>query len=173
MKTEEKNDPLAKLPPAGYDRLAIERRFWVKVDKRAPDECWPWVAYCGRRGYGQFRIDYYLLQAHRVAWELVNRAIPEGMWVLHACDNPCCVNPAHLFLGTHADNMADMVRKGRGAGSEGEKNHSAKLAEEAVRAIRKEYADTPATLRELGRKYGVHSTTILMVVRRDTWKHVR
>lgn len=91
--------------------MEIATRFWRKVKRGPPDECWPWTGRRGGRGYGRVGS----CGAHRLAWELTNGAIPAGLWVLHRCDNPPCVNPSHLWLGTHADNMADMRAKGRSA----------------------------------------------------------
>src|SRR4051794_14535196 len=90
-------------------------RFWSKVDIRGPEDCWPWTASKLPRGYGQI---YHSglrrpVAAQRMAWELTRGAIPPGLGVLHSCDNPPCVNPAHLWIGTDADNHADMVAKGR------------------------------------------------------------
>lgn len=86
-------------------------RFWSKVDKSG--DCWEWTACRTRAGYGQFKSDGRLHRAHRLAWALTNGPIPEGKHVLHRCDNPGCVNPDHLFLGSHQDNMDDMSNKGR------------------------------------------------------------
>jgi hypothetical protein len=85
-------------------------RFWAKVEKT--DGCWLWRAQIAC-GYGRFRSDQGNMQAHRFAWIITNGPIPDGLWVLHKCDVKICVNPEHLFLGTHEDNMADMVQKGR------------------------------------------------------------
>lgn len=90
-------------------------RFWEKVDRRSPDECWPWLGRARTSfGYGAFAIGRDRAnRAHRIAWELTNGPVPVGLSALHRCDNPPCCNPAHLFLGTQADNIADMVAKGR------------------------------------------------------------
>ena|SRR6478736_2120937 len=99
--------------------LGFPDRFWSYVDKRGPNECWPWVGYTHQQfGYGMISIvtQRPMLLAHRVSLELSGVAIPEGMNVLHRCDNPPCVNPAHLFPGTQADNMRDMQAKGRARG---------------------------------------------------------
>jgi hypothetical protein len=93
----------------------FEQRFWEKVDRRGPDQCWLWTAALTGNGYGVIRLDTHLprVQAHRASWMLSNGPIPDGLWVLHRCDTPRCVNPAHLFLGTRADNVQDMIAKGR------------------------------------------------------------
>ena len=92
----------------------ITERFWSKVQRGGPDECWPWIAGTSHRGYGAFYLDHGMHQSHRVSWELTHGPITDGLHVLHTCDNPPCVNPAHLFLGTDRDNARDSVAKGHG-----------------------------------------------------------
>lgn len=95
---------------------AFAQRFWAKVDKHGPDECWPWTGYSHKAGYGFISKAGHraMLTAHRVSWELSNnRPVPNGLMVLHSCDNPPCVNPAHLRAGTAAENHQDMVSRGR------------------------------------------------------------
>lgn len=95
----------------GGGSLATDR-FWSKVDQSG--DCWEWTAAANRQGYGKFKArSYVLVPAHRHSWELANGPIPAGMYVCHRCDNPRCVRPDHLFLGTHQDNVTDMMAKGR------------------------------------------------------------
>jgi hypothetical protein len=89
-----------------------ECRFWDSVDKSG--DCWIWKKYCFNTGYGCFRIHPNTVYAHRFAWHITYGSIPDGNFVCHHCDNPPCVNPLHLFLGEHIDNMKDMTIKGRG-----------------------------------------------------------
>jgi hypothetical protein len=94
--------------------MSIATRFADKIKFAAKDDCWEWQAGKRPNGYGQFRVEHRNLLPHRVSWQAFNGPIPDGMCVLHKCDNPGCVNPNHLFLGTHQDNTRDMMRKGRG-----------------------------------------------------------
>jgi hypothetical protein len=94
----------------------LSARFWAKVDKRGPDDCWEWTGAAIAKGYGKISRGPRgggQLAAHRVSWILAKSEIPDGQMVLHRCDNRLCVNPSHLFLGTNTDNMRDMVSKGR------------------------------------------------------------
>lgn len=156
-------------------------RLWSKVDVRGPDECWPWQGALST-GYGRVqggRGGSSLFSAHRVAYELTRGTIKDGLFICHRCDNRACCNPAHLFLGTAADNSADMVAKGRARGGRprgtvgtvsvrGEQVGISKLTEFAVISIRR----IPGTNREIAQQYGVSHTTIGAVKRRDTWRHV-
>jgi hypothetical protein len=108
----------------------LAERFWEKVDKNGPThpvlrtQCWLWTAKRLPRGYGEIAINGKdRARTHRVSWEMHFGAIPERRWVLHRCDNPSCVRPDHLFLGTHLDNMADMRAKGRGTYPNRTKTH--------------------------------------------------
>jgi hypothetical protein len=105
--------------------------------------------------------------AHRVAWELANSPIPPGMCVCHHCDNPSCVNPAHLFLGTPADNYADMIAKKRQA--RGEASGGSKLTPDQVREIMHLHEEEGLGCRRLARRFGVHPNTILDIFNRRTW----
>ena len=144
-------------------------RFTAKVTPEPTTGCSLWTG-ASTRGYGRVRRDGRLYQAHRVAYELFVGPIPGGMNVLHRCDTPACVNPDHLFLGTPADRVRNMVAKERAAS--GEQHGNARLTEGDVRVIRVRAA-TGEKQKGLAREYGVHRTTISRVVRRKTWRHAR
>jgi hypothetical protein len=140
------------------------KRFWDKAKKS--EGCWEWTGCKQRTGYGRFRLAGWTQMAHRVAWELVHGLIPKGMQVLHRCDNPGCVNPNHLFLGTQTDNIYDMTAKGRHY--RGERHKSAKLTESDVISIR--MFDIPT--RALSNLYGVNRASIRAIKRGEKWKHL-
>ena len=149
----------------------VEDRFWKRVDKTG--ECWEWVPSRWRLDYGLFRVSRErTVRAHRYSWSLANGDIPNGMIVCHHCDNPPCVRPSHLFLGTHQDNASDKQGKGRGRSGYGETQGLHKLTEEQIREIRARYA-AGEYQRSLALEYGVHFTNIGYIVRRETWAHVQ
>lgn len=116
--------------------MTLLERFWSKVDQHGEYDCWPWLAARDRKGYGWFRIASAMRGSHRMAWELTHGSIPHGLCVLHHCDNPGCVNPAHLFLGTRADNNADRDAKGRQGAPKGDRNGSRTCPEHRPRGER-------------------------------------
>lgn len=142
-------------------------RFWDKVDRAGPDECWEWTGGI-TSGYGMFWLVDKNCRAHRVSWELTYGEIPEGLYVLHRCDNKPCVNPAHLFLGTHSDNMKDMYSKGLGDDKRGEACHASKLTENDVKVIRSSTDDM--THAEVAAVYGVDPSQISRVLNNKTWR---
>lgn len=144
--------------PADYDRWqepAVAERFWARVD-RSGDGCWEWTG--GRvqgSGYGQTTFRNQPIGAHRLAWLLSrHEPIPEGQVVCHRCDNPPCCRPDHLFLGSPAENSADMVTKGRQARTGGLGHYAAKLTPEQVGEIRARWA-TGDQARDIGRDFGL------------------
>ena len=137
-------------------------RFWEKVERRGPDECWEWTG-TKTNGYGYIKINTKRNnQAPRVPWELHNGAIPDGMCVCHHCDNPGCVNPSHLFLGTPLDNMRDMWEKGRGRS--GDDHHSTKLTEEDLLLLRDLHAHGAASREELANGFNLSYTYVCEIL---------
>lgn len=133
--------------------------------------CIEWTGHTVGGGYGQVRHNGKDAYAHRVAFERAFGAIPKGMFVLHKCDNRPCCNPDHLFLGTHADNMRDKVKKGRSASMPGETNPSAKLTADEVRLIRRLCA-AGASKKEVGSMFGVTGAAVALIVFRKNWQHI-
>lgn len=149
----------------------IFERLWEKVDIKSDFECWEYKEYRNQDGYGVITGDGdRKLLTHRVAFMSKNGKIPDGMRILHKCDNPPCCNPSHLILGTQADNIKDMHDKGRAVALNGEKHHKSKLKEQDVITIRKEYGVKDRF--QLSKEYGVHHNTIMWIVQRKTWKHL-
>ena len=162
----------------------LAERFWEKVARS--DACWEWQGHRDAKGYGMIglprsrRVD----RAHRVAWTLVNGPIPRRMCILHHCDNRACVRPDHLFLGTQADNVADMISKGRGrsmAGDAhparrpgariGERNGRARLTADDVRRIRMMRSEG-LEYRVIAAHFGVALPTIQHIVSGKNWSHI-
>lgn len=144
-------------------------RFWSNVACGVSIACWPWLLVCNKRGYGRVGIRRAYRLAHRLAWEITNGAIQPGLFVLHRCDYPPCCNPAHLFLGTHDDNTADMMLKARQP--RGADKAQSKLSDDDVRAIRSRRADG-ATLLAIGNDFGISFTQVHHIVTRKQWRHV-
>lgn len=144
----------------------IEERFWAKVKITGPDDCWLWTGCINKEdGYGQVGIGGKKLKAHRVSWVIAHGEIPKGVDVLHICDNPPCMNPHHLFLGTHTDNMLDMVNKGRHSGGN-------KILTDAMVVGMRELYSGGTNMCQLAKMYGVHRQTIWRAIHGITWKHV-
>lgn len=148
---------------------SIERRFWKKV--RITPGCWTWTAALNNYGYGAIGSGGRggpTLGSHRVSWEIHNGPIPYNFHVLHKCDNPKCVNPDHLFLGTHAENMADRDAKGRQSRTMGSAHGRAKLTEAQVLAIRED----SRLHREISIEYGIDKAVVSRIKRRKLWAHI-
>lgn len=137
--------------------------------------CWLWENFTDALGYGRTEMaGVPEHRAHRIAWHLTHGPVPRGLRVLHKCDVRCCVNPDHLFIGTQADNVADMVRKGRNRNNtpRGSANHYARLDEDSVWAIRQMLAHKLFTQAEIARDYGVSPMTLSRIANNQTWRHV-
>ncbi len=156
-------------------RKKLEERFWEKVNIKGEDECWEWKAYINIGGYGTFNFENKVeTLAHRVAYEITKGKIEKGKIVMHTCDNRLCVNPKHLRLGTHQDNMDDMVKKGRSFKRDmnGENNYNAKLTERDIREICLLYSSEKFTQQEIAEKIGVTQGNISLIVNNKNWKYV-
>lgn len=152
-----------------WNQTPIERL--IAKTEAMESGCWNWVGTTvgsKTHRYGHFRLDGKLILAHRASWLLHGGEIPNGLHVLHRCDNPLCVNPKHLFVGTRSDNMMDMTAKGRHPYPLGETHHRAKLTNDEVRAIRA----SVQSHNQLARAYGVTKRTIINVRQRKVYDSV-
>ena len=150
----------------GPKRTPIADRFWQKVEKTKT--CWNWTASLDRKGYGKIGVGREsTLAAHRVSYELANGPIPEGKYVCHTCDNPACVKPDHLFLGTHLDNMKDMIKKDRHC--RGQMARHAKLTNNDVLAIR---SIQGVSNTEIAKQFNITDSNVSYIRKRKTWKHI-
>lgn len=172
-----------------------EERFWEKVDKREENACWLWMAGKNKRGYGVFNGSDNIYGAHCYSWILHNGPIPEGKFVLHKCDNPSCVNPAHLWVGSHTENMRDMFKKNRQAAItkpesfargerngaytkpekvlRGEANGMSTFKESEVLEIRRLYDSGSMTVNGIAEKLKKSRGGVYCIATRRSWKHVR
>ncbi len=157
--------------------LTVAKRYWPRVDRRGPDECWLWTG-ANKKGYGYIYTGYnrnhnsVMEWAHRVAWELEHGASPGEMHVRHKCDNPPCQNPAHLELGTHLDNMRDMVERQRYTTVYGSHHGKSKLIEADVLEIRRMHAQGYSQ-KFLARQFGVTQSNISSICTGKTWAHLK
>ena len=153
-------------------KRTLEERFWAKVIKAGPDECWLWTGAPDKNGYGRLWVSQgqagnITFRAHRYSFEIHNGGATGNLFVCHTCDTPSCVNPAHLFLGTPQDNMTDKTKKGRGGDLKGSNNGAAKLDNDKVRAIRAMRGT--GTLKEIGARFGVDGSTVGYILRGERW----
>jgi hypothetical protein len=157
----------------GFVSVPLKERFIGKYEADPNTGCWLWIG-LKRKGYGYFKSGRTKLSAHRASWHVHRGTIPVGLWVLHKCDMPHCVNPEHLFLGTAGDNNADMMRKGRarlhntGNWQKGSAHRLAKLTEDAVRQIRTRKCSAV----EYANIYGVSPSTVEVIMAGYGWSHV-
>lgn len=159
----------------GDARKALAERFWAKVHHEPNTGCFIWGGSEMGGGYGNFTVRRKSVKASRVAYELAHGPIPSGegwhgVCVMHKCDVRICVNPDHLILGTHAENMADRNRKGRAARLAGEKHGCARLSWEQVREMRAAYAAGGVSYEDLMRRFDVSKPTVAGVITRRYWR---
>ncbi len=146
--------------------LNDQQRFWEYVDKKSDVECWHWTGCCTGRGYGQIKINMKMIYTHRFSWQIHFGEIPKDLCVLHKCDNPICVNPKHLFLGTQEDNIFDMHQKDRQAKGENHGQHKLTVKQvEQIRGLKEKY-----TQREIAKMFDVCHATIASIHSNITWK---
>lgn len=159
--------PYKPMPPLTDE---LRAHFEARVDRRGPDECWPWTGHIIRSGYGSINLKSVggNFIASRLSYYIAHGELSTTALVCHRCDNPPCVNPAHLFVGTHADNVTDAQRKGRLPSRVGENGGRALITEADVREIRR----SKETARVLAERYGMKVRGIYAVRHGRTWKHV-
>lgn len=158
-----------------YQRFkTTQERFWEKVDVvgRKENDCWEWQGRRNPKGYGMFYVEKNILRlSHRYAWEISCGQVPDGLQVLHSCDNPPCVNPKHLFLGTNQDNVDDKVQKGRMKVLLGDNHPNSKLSSKDVEEIF-EMHNAGILGKDIAKRFGVTPANISFIINKKGWKHV-
>jgi hypothetical protein len=159
-------------PAVREGKLSRPAMFWRHVEIGRVDDCWPWTGSRYRGGYGRIRRGGVQRVAHREAFEIAfGESVPRELMVCHRCDNPCCVNPAHLFLGTAADNNGDRKSKGRNADTRGERHPMAKVTAADVMEMRRMRAGG-AIFKEIGARFGVTTQAAFLAVTGKSWGHL-
>lgn len=166
-----KGQPLRYIYGHRWAAKTIEEVWRRHFAERGTTDCWEWQSTRLPNGYGTLTFKGKSYYAHRVAWEITNGAIADGVFVCHHCDNRACCNPAHLFLGTPAENSADMAVKGRADRPNGESNPHSRLRDDDVRAIRN-LAAAGLSNREIARQYQLSDSHVWGIVKRKCWGHV-
>lgn len=155
---------------AGYNSMS--EAFYAHLDiNLTEDDCWIWNGCKDKNGYGKLTLNKKDCRAHRISWQLINGEIPNKMIICHSCDNPPCVNPRHLFLGTHKINNADMIKKGRKKIFSGSLNPMAKLTENDVVEIRK-WAESGIKHGIIAYNFGIKKSSISQIVTKKSWKNI-
>ena len=152
------------------DEVYRERLFGYA--EQVPSECWEWTRFRTKDGYGHMRYKGRMVESHRLALMLTDRPIPDGHEVMHLCDNPPCINPDHLTTGTHAENVADMVAKGRRAVMRGTSNPRARVTDADVIEMRRLYAEGGGTQAQIGAMFGLGKSQAHNVISGRQWAHV-
>jgi len=154
-------------------KKSITERFFEKIERIPEAGCWIWMGALLSGGYGAFKMVNPTRQAraHVCSWELHNGAVPNGVCVLHQCDVPACVNPAHLFLGTNQDNSDDKFSKNRQRFHKGREHHSAKLSEENVRDLRRLWTEG-LTITQLGERFHITPQHAWNIANKKRWAHL-
>lgn len=159
----------------GWNLSTPEELFHSRYKIDEKNGCWIWFGAKQGDGYGQLRPNFLNKKktaAHRFAYELYYGPFDKNLYVCHKCDNPPCVNPLHLFLGTNRENMIDCVKKGRHGQKKGELSSNAKLKEHQILEIRKLYAKGDITQPELAKMFGTTRPNINSILHRQSWKHI-
>jgi len=157
--------------PVPVRQTPLGERFWPKVDRRRPDECWPWLGGRDKDGRGRVWFEGRNMPAPRASLILAGVEVPSDAFACHHCDSPPCVNPEHLYVGTPMTNVSDMDSRGRRVSrvahpaSAGERNHNAKLTDAQVAEIRQRYSGTRGEQTALAREYGVTQALVHMIVK--------
>jgi hypothetical protein len=162
------------MPTGVYERKkkSVEERFWKYVNKDCENGCWHFTGSLSNNRYGKLGVNGKFISAHRFSYQLSYGEIPEGMHCCHKCDNPRCVNPDHLFIGTRSENMQDMLNKNRGNKVKGSLHHSSKLTEDQVLSIKKRIASGEKQC-NIAKEFGIANCQITYIKNGRNWKHVK